>query len=125
MPATRVLQAVCEGRPTAAPGVDAFLVLDARATPPGRERSFAAHVAAVTAAASAAAGSGAGPTSASAFRNAFIFTVGGGSYAEYHDVAAYAAAAVPARTVVYGATEIVSAPALLLQLAQLGSRASR
>ena len=127
-PVTRVIQAVCEGRPAAAAPfpLETCLTLDPRgaSSNSGRgggggsgDRTYGAY-AASAAAASGAAGGGAG--SAPTFRNAFVFTVGGGTYPEYHDVLAYAASCSPPRTIVYGATEVLSAGGFLAQLESLG-----
>jgi hypothetical protein len=112
LPLTRVVQAVCEGKPSLAPqeaGVESFLVLDPRSSKPG-ERPYAAYLAACNAVAAGTNAEGGGGSAAAAataaglnprlcpatFRNAFVFVVGGGCYSEYHDLMAYGASAAAA-----------------------------
>ena len=55
------------------------------------------------------------------FRNAFVFVVGGGCYAEAHDLQRWALEGEARRTVVYGATGMTNAAGFLDQLAALGA----
>ena len=145
MPVTRIVQAVCEGRPSLAQGsganVESFGVLDPRmgvGRPGGGAQAqaqlYGSYVAAANAAASAAAAGGpaaggaamgaAAAAQAVGFRNAFVFVVGGGCYSEAHDVFRYANAAEPRRCVVYGSTDLVNGKTFVDQLEGLGNEIS-
>jgi len=59
------------------------------------------------------------------FKEAIVFTVGGGNYLEWESLVCWAARAQPApKTILYGATEILSAEDMLNQLADLGRRSA-
>lgn len=146
LPVTRIVAAVCEGKPSLAPGAGLetnFMVVDPRvASSSGsgvpRGQLYGSFLAASQAAAGPGSGasSSAGIASSAVFRNAFTFIVGGGSYAEAADVQKYASgsgsggslggassgAAPPEsrRTIIYGSTEIVQPGAFLKQIEQLG-----
>jgi hypothetical protein len=130
---TRIAAAVCEGKPSLAGGipVEAFGVLDPRlpgggasssslsASAGSRSQPYGSYLAAA-AAAGASSGGAAGLANSAVFRNAFVFVVGGASYAEAHDLQRYAAAAEPRRTLVVGGTEVLQPGTFLGQLDALG-----
>ena len=139
MPVTRVVSAICEGKPSLAPGfgLEAYGVLDPRVG--GRARgvlsqaqNYGVFAAQANAAATAAAGGGsqlsasgvavgaASAAQSASFKNAFVFVVGGGCYGEAHDVQRWAEKAEPRRTIVYGSTDMVNGKTFLDQLESLG-----
>ena len=134
-PIARLTAAVCEGKPALAGGalagsLESYLVFDARAAAVVPPKTYGAYLASVTAAANAAAGGAATSAallaSGSQFKNAFVFLVGGGAYEEYASVQRYAegvptgGGAPVARTIVYGATEMLSPNTFLSEIARLG-----
>jgi hypothetical protein len=147
MPVTRLVQAVCEGKPALAPGLglEAFGVLDPRVggrAGAAQEQSYASFAAAAGGggggsggagsggggAAGVAGGGGGGAASAASspgFRNAFVFVAGGGCYAEAHDVLRWARESERRPTVLYGATDFVNARTFLDQVEFLGNELLR
>lgn len=65
--------------------------------------------------------SGAEPPQTAA-REALVFMIGGGNYLERERIAQWAAQATPKRTVIYGATELLSGAQFSSQLALLGRK---
>jgi sec1 family domain-containing protein 1 len=66
---------------------------------------------------------GAAPRPSAPAREAIVFVVGGGNYLEYESLATWASRAQPVpRSVVYGATEVLTGEEFLGQLAELGRR---
>lgn len=60
---------------------------------------------------------------AGGFKEAIVFMIGGGNYLEYESLAVWASRAQPApKTVVYGATELMTGERFLGQLAELGRK---
>jgi hypothetical protein len=141
MPLTRVVSAICEGKPSSAPGfgLESFGVLDPRVG--GRARggaslqaqTYGVFAAQANAAATAAAAGGsqlssngsiavgaASAAQSASFKNAFVFVVGGGCYGEAHDVQRWAEKAEPRRTIIYGSTDLVNGKTFLDQLESLG-----
>jgi sec1 family domain-containing protein 1 len=55
-------------------------------------------------------------------REAIVFMIGGGSYLERESLATWAGRAAPPKSVVYGATELLTGEAFAAQLAELGRR---
>lgn len=51
-----------------------------------------------------------------------MFMIGGGSYLERESLATWAGRAAPPKSVVYGATELLTGEAFAAQLAELGRR---
>lgn len=51
-----------------------------------------------------------------------MFMVGGGNYLEAESLAAWAARAQPPKSVIYGATELLTGEQFARQLAELGRR---
>lgn len=56
------------------------------------------------------------------FKEAIVFMIGGGNYLEYESLATWASHATPPKSVVYGATELLSPHSFIQQLAELGRR---
>ena len=146
MPLTRVVSAICEGKPSSAPGfgLEAYGVLDprvggrARGGASSQAQSYGAFAAQANAAATAAAAGGsqlsasssaavgaAAAAQSATFKNAFVFVVGGGCYGEAHDVQRWAEKAEPRRTIVYGSTDLVNGKTFLDQLESLGQETSQ
>ena len=118
-PVARAVDALLDGRPGATGAADispdTWPLYDARSPRPGPSQP---------------PGSGGGASAASArpSTSAIVFVIGGGCYAEARALAEAAAArgaALPggARTVLYGATDMLSPCELLAQLAELGRKA--
>ena len=55
-------------------------------------------------------------------REAIVFMIGGGNYLEYESLTTWASRAQPAKSVVYGATDLLTGEAFVQQLAELGRR---
>ena len=55
-------------------------------------------------------------------REAIVFMIGGGNYLEYESLVTWASRAQPAKSIVYGATELLTGEAFVEQLAELGRR---
>ena len=51
-----------------------------------------------------------------------MFMVGGGNYLEYESLSGWASRAQPPRSIVYGATELLTGEQFLQQLATLGQQ---
>ena len=56
------------------------------------------------------------------FKEAIVFMVGGGNYLEYESLSGWASRAQPPRSIVYGATELLTGEQFLQQLATLGQQ---
>lgn len=98
-PVTTALEALMDGR-QGAPEFETYAVFDPKAPAgrPGPERAK-------------------GP-----FREAIVFMIGGGNYLEREVLASWAGRSQPSRSVVYGATELLSGDEFARQLAELGRR---
>eukprot|EP00850_Spirogloea_muscicola_P000287 SM000001S04689 [mRNA] locus=s1:1778855:1782556:+ [translate_table: standard] len=98
---TRAVEALTEAKP--APETETYLLLDPRGPRGGGI---------------ATAGAGArGP-----FKEAIVFMIGGGNYLEYGSLQEYAQRQQPPKSVMYGATEILSGEQFTLQLGELGAK---
>lgn len=94
---TVAVEALMDGKPN--PETDAYLTFDPKA-PAGRAQRPA------------------GP-----FKEAVVFMIGGGNYLEWESLVCWAARAQPSpKTIVYGATELLSGEEMVQQLAELGRR---
>jgi hypothetical protein len=51
-----------------------------------------------------------------------VFMIGGGNYLEYESLVTWASRATPPKSVVYGATDLLSPAQFVEQLAELGRR---
>ena len=51
-----------------------------------------------------------------------MFMIGGGNYLEYESLTTWAGRAMPPKSIVYGATELLSGSQFAEQLAELGRR---
>ncbi|KAK9822559.1 hypothetical protein WJX74_004630 [Apatococcus lobatus] len=91
---TLALDTIMEGR--ALPENDPFMTFDPKAAP-GR------------------AGRGSGPA-----REAIVFMIGGGNYIEYDSLQAWAQRSQPAKSIVYGSTDLPTGEIFVKQLADLG-----
>lgn len=58
------------------------------------------------------------------FKEALVFMIGGGNYLEYESLSLYASRSQPPKTILYGATDIISPEGFASQLAELGRRAN-
>lgn len=56
------------------------------------------------------------------FKEAIVFMVGGGNYLEAESLATWASRAQPPKTVIYGATALLTGEQVAGQLAELGRR---
>jgi hypothetical protein len=93
---TVAVEGLMDGRP--APDLDTFLTFDPKA-PAGR------------------AGKAAGP-----HKEAIVFMVGGGNYLEYESLTTWAGRATPPKSIVYGASDLLTGSEFAEQLAELGRR---
>ncbi|KAK9829342.1 hypothetical protein WJX72_005270 [[Myrmecia] bisecta] len=91
---TVAVEALMDGKQT--PDVDSFATFDPKAAP-GR------------------ASKAAGP-----FKEAIVFMIGGGNYLEYESLTTWASRSTPPKSVLYGATDLLSGDAFVEQLAELG-----
>ncbi|PVU94947.1 hypothetical protein BB561_002147 [Smittium simulii] len=64
---------------------------------------------------------GANSAKTSSFKNAIVFTIGGGNYLEYQNLMEYASRSSPNKNIIYGTTDIVSPEQFLSQLGALDS----
>ena len=55
-------------------------------------------------------------------REAVVFMIGGGNYLEAESLATWASRAQPQKTVIYGATDLLTGEQFAAQLAELGRR---
>ena len=62
----------------------------------------------------------AAPPSGMTFKEAIIFIVGGGNYLEAESLMTWASKTVPAKNIVYGASELLTGERFAQQLAALG-----
>lgn len=103
---TRILDTLIEHKPQQLPGIyDSYLMLD-----PKLPRGYSAPT-------RGKATSG----SAAAFKEAIVFTIGGGNYFEYQNLQEYARQATGTRRIIYGTTELISPENFLTQLSVLAS----
>lgn len=56
------------------------------------------------------------------YKEAIVFMIGGGNYLEYESLTTWAGRAIPPKSIVYGATELLSGSQFAEQLAELGKR---
>lgn len=56
------------------------------------------------------------------FREAIVFMIGGGNYLEREVLSTWAGRSQPPKHVLYGATEVLSGPEFVAQLAELGKK---
>ena len=56
------------------------------------------------------------------YKEAIVFMIGGGNYLEYESLTTWAGRAIPPKSIVYGATELLSGSQFAEQLAELGRR---
>lgn len=93
---TVAVEALMSGKPS--PETEGYVILDPRAA------------------------QGSARKSESTFREGIVFLIGGGNYTEWNSLASWASRAQPAKTVVYGATEIVNGEEMLKTLGTLGEK---
>lgn len=79
------------------------------------EYEHAYQLANVLQAAPGRAGRGGGPA-----REAIVFMIGGGNYIEYDSLQAWAQRSQPAKSIVYGSTDLPTGESFVKQLADLG-----
>ncbi|ESQ32873.1 hypothetical protein EUTSA_v10003843mg [Eutrema salsugineum] len=96
----RAVEALTEGEPNSE--TDSYLMLDPRASKSGY---------------SGGSSHGKGP-----FREAIVFMVGGGNYAEYNSLQDLSQREKTVKNIIYGATEILTGTELVEQLALLGQK---
>eukprot|EP00897_Mesotaenium_endlicherianum_P000073 jgi/Mesen1/10066/ME000730S09340 len=93
---TRAVEALMEAKPV--PEFDSYLTLDPRAS-------------------KASAAAPRGP-----YKDAIVFTIGGGNYLEYGSLVEYAQRQQPPKNIIYGSTDILSPKEFLSQLGDLGRK---
>jgi len=99
MALTRAVESLMEAKPT--PETDSYLVFDPRA-PKGS--------------------AGIGSVAKGPFKEAIVFMIGGGNYLEYGGLQEFAQRQQPIKTIIYGATDVLSGREFLEQLAVLGRK---
>ena len=100
LPVTQIVDAIMEG--TQGNGVEDYLSFDPKAPKPSGASQIASQKRA-------------------SFADAIVFVVGGGNYQEYHNLMDYAArSSLVKKTIMYGATELLTPTKFLQDLEVLG-----